>query len=140
MKKYNVNTAMKPHNTIKRSLVRPIDKVELQHMCEWVYSIACKGCNATYIGEMKRTHTGDAFANANCGPLAGPRTFKNLERICISFVDKIDKVTGRIEVFCSNCDMTHKIPVLEMDTPPNCTTESLLLREFTVISHIRRNA
>ena len=27
MKKYNVNTAMKPHNTIKRSLVRSKDKV-----------------------------------------------------------------------------------------------------------------
>ena len=55
MKKYNVNTAMKPHNTIKRSLVRPKDKVEPQKMCEGVYSITCKNCNATYIGEMKRT-------------------------------------------------------------------------------------
>ena len=55
MKKYNVNTAMKPHNTIKRSLVRPKDKVEPQEMCEGVYSITCKNCNATYIGEIKRT-------------------------------------------------------------------------------------
>ena len=55
MKKYNVNTAMKPHNTIKRSLVRPKDKVEPQKVCEGVYSITCKNCNATYIGETKRT-------------------------------------------------------------------------------------
>ena len=55
MKKYNVNTATKPHNTIKRSLVRPKDKVEPQKMCEGVYSIACKNCNATYIRETKHT-------------------------------------------------------------------------------------
>ena len=50
MKKYNVNTAMKPHNTIKRSL-----EDEPQKMCEGVYFITCKNCNATYIGETKRT-------------------------------------------------------------------------------------
>ena len=55
MKKYNVNTAMKSHNTIKRSLVRPKDTIEPQKMCEGVYSITCKNCNATYIGETKRT-------------------------------------------------------------------------------------
>ena len=55
MKKYKVNTAMKPHNTIKRSLVRPKDKVEPRKMCEGVYSITGKNCNATYIGETKRT-------------------------------------------------------------------------------------
>ena len=42
MNKYNVNTDMKPHNTIKRSLVRPKDKVEPQKMCKGVYSITCK--------------------------------------------------------------------------------------------------
>ena len=50
-----VNTAMKPDNTIKRSLVRPKDRVEPQKVCEGVYSITCKNCNATYIGETKRT-------------------------------------------------------------------------------------
>ena len=49
------NTAMKPHNTIKRSLVRSKDKLEPRKMCEGVYSITCKNCNATYIGETKRT-------------------------------------------------------------------------------------
>ena len=53
MQKYNLNTAMKPHNTIKRSLLRPKDKVEPQKMCEGVYSITCKNCNVTYIGETK---------------------------------------------------------------------------------------
>ena len=53
MKKFKLNTAMKPHNTIKRSLVRPKDKVEPQKMCERLYSIACKNCNA--IGETKCT-------------------------------------------------------------------------------------
>ena len=51
MKKYNVYTAMKPHNTIKRSLVRPKDKVEPQTMLEGVFSVTCKNCSATYIGE-----------------------------------------------------------------------------------------
>ena len=55
MMKYKANTAMKRHNTIKRSLVRPKDKVEPHKMCEGVYSIACKNCNATYIGETKLT-------------------------------------------------------------------------------------
>ena len=49
MKKYKVSTAMKPHNTIKRS------KVKSQKMCEGMYSIACENCNATYIGETKCT-------------------------------------------------------------------------------------
>ena len=55
MKKYNVNTAMKPHNTTKRSLVRPQYKVEPLKVCEGVYSITYNNCNATYIGETKRT-------------------------------------------------------------------------------------
>ena len=55
MKKYKVNTAMKPHNTIKRSLVRPKDKVEPQEMYEGVFSVTCNNCNATYIGETRRT-------------------------------------------------------------------------------------
>ena len=50
-----VTTPSKGHNTIKRSLVRPKDKLEPQKMCEGVYSITCKNCNATYIGETKRT-------------------------------------------------------------------------------------
>ena len=54
MKNYKMNTAMKPHNTIKRSLVTPKDKVERQKMCERVYSIVCN-CNDRYIGETKRT-------------------------------------------------------------------------------------
>ena len=49
MKKYNVNTPLKPHNTTKNSLVRPKHKnVELQQMCERMYSLACKNCYATY--------------------------------------------------------------------------------------------
>ena len=75
MKNYKVNTAMKPHNTIKRSLVRPKDKVEPQKMCEGVYSITCKNCNATYIGETKRTlgthikeHKEDAEKASACRP------------------------------------------------------------------------
>ena len=75
MKKYKVNTAMKPHNTIKRSLVRPKDKVEPQKMCEGVYSITFKNCKATYIGETKRTlgthikeHKEDAEKASACRP------------------------------------------------------------------------
>ena len=75
MKKYNANTAMKPHNTIKRSLVRPKEKVEPQKMCERVYSITCKNCNAKYIGETKRTlethikeHKEDVEEASTCRP------------------------------------------------------------------------
>ena len=70
MKKYNVITAMKPHNTIKRSLVRPNDRIEPQKMCEVVYSITCKNCNATYIGETKRA----------LGTLASKNTKKTLRK------------------------------------------------------------
>ena len=52
MKKYKVNTA---YSLTSWSLVRPKDKVEPQKMCKGVYSITCKNCNATYIGETKRT-------------------------------------------------------------------------------------
>ena len=80
MKKYNVNTAMKPHNTIKRSLERPKDKVEPQKICEGVYSIMCKNCNATYIGETKRTigtHIKEHKEDAEKGSASRPYTRSN---------------------------------------------------------------
>ena len=62
MKKYKVNTAMKPHNTIKRSVVSPKDKVEPQKMREGVYFITYKNCNATKctLGTSIKEHKEDA--------------------------------------------------------------------------------
>ena len=51
MKKRKVSTAMRPHTTLRRLLVRPKDKVEPR---EGVYTIDCKNCEKKYVGETKR--------------------------------------------------------------------------------------
>ena len=45
---------MCPHTTLRRLLVRPKDKVELDEQGELVYQIPCKNCGAEYIGETGR--------------------------------------------------------------------------------------
>ena len=42
---------MRPHTTLRRLLVHPKDKVELEEQGELVYQIPCKNCGAEYIGE-----------------------------------------------------------------------------------------
>ena len=54
LKKYGVATAMLPHTTLRRLLVHPKDKVELEEQGELVYQIPCKNCGAEYIGETGR--------------------------------------------------------------------------------------
>ena len=54
LKKYGVATAMRPHTTLRRLLVHPKDKVELEEQGELVYQIPCKNCGAEYIGETGR--------------------------------------------------------------------------------------
>ena len=45
---------MRPHTTLRRLLVQPKDKVELEEQGELVYQIPCKNCGAEYIGETGR--------------------------------------------------------------------------------------
>ena len=45
---------MRPHTTLRRLLVHPKDKVELEEQGELVYQIPCKNCGAEYIGETGR--------------------------------------------------------------------------------------
>ncbi len=54
MKKHKINTAMKPHTTLKQLLVHPKDKPEITEVGENVYEIPCHSCDATYIGETGR--------------------------------------------------------------------------------------
>ena len=54
LKKYGVATTMRPHTTLRRLLVHPNDKVELEEQDELVYQIPCKNCGAEYIGETGR--------------------------------------------------------------------------------------
>ena len=54
LKNYNISTAMKPHNTLRNQLVHPKDKREPQNSTDVVYSIPCKNCNLSYIGETGR--------------------------------------------------------------------------------------
>jgi hypothetical protein len=51
MKKRNINTAMKPLQTIRSLVVHPKDKTEAK---EGVYIIECNSCEQVYIGETKR--------------------------------------------------------------------------------------
>ena len=55
LKKYGVATTMRPHTTLRRLLVHPKDKVELEEQGELVYQIPCKNCGAEYIGGDRKT-------------------------------------------------------------------------------------
>ncbi len=53
-KKHQVNVALKPANSIRRTLVAPKDKSPPQQVCGIVYQIGCVDCKASYIGESGR--------------------------------------------------------------------------------------
>ncbi len=53
-KKYNINTAMRPTNTLKSLLVHPKDKKDIKQTSDVIYDIPCKTCNMSYIGETGR--------------------------------------------------------------------------------------
>ena len=54
LKKYNIQSTMKPCNTIRQNLVRPKDKRPLSDNAGVVYNIACKQCPGRYVGETGR--------------------------------------------------------------------------------------
>ena len=54
LKKYSIQTAMKPAQTLRQCLVRPKDKRPLMDTVEAVYKIPCKQCPKSYIGETGR--------------------------------------------------------------------------------------
>ena len=54
LKKYNIQSQMKPFNTIRQHVVHPKDKRTLQEKAGVVYNIPCKQCPGRYIGETGR--------------------------------------------------------------------------------------
>ena len=60
MKKYGVATAIKPHSTLRSSVIpdSPKRQCEMSKQGELVYQIPCQSCNSSYIGE-----TGRLFKN-----------------------------------------------------------------------------
>ena len=53
-RKYDITTAMKPLNTIRKELVHPKDKIDQMKTSGVVYKVPCKDCDAVYIGETGR--------------------------------------------------------------------------------------
>ncbi len=53
MKTYNISTAMKTHSTLCNLLVHPKDRREPLNCTDVVYSIPCKNCDLTYVGELE---------------------------------------------------------------------------------------
>ena len=53
-KKYNIQTAMKPYNTLKRLLVHPKDKRDVAQTSDCVYKVPCMSCDKAYVGETGR--------------------------------------------------------------------------------------
>ena len=53
-KKHHIQTAMKPHMTLRKLLVHPKDKRELLENSGVVYRVQCTGCDQAYIGETAR--------------------------------------------------------------------------------------
>ncbi|XP_072018311.1 uncharacterized protein [Amphiura filiformis] len=52
MKNYNISTAMKPHNTLRKQLVHPKDKRDPNNTTDAVYKIPCMNCELSYIGKL----------------------------------------------------------------------------------------
>jgi len=52
--KYEVNSYLKPYNTLKSLLVRPKDKPQKEKMCGVVYQLECQDCSSRYVGETAR--------------------------------------------------------------------------------------
>lgn len=55
MRKYNINTVVKPYTKLRQLLVHPKDKIEQDKKCNVIYEIPCKSCNKTYVGETGRS-------------------------------------------------------------------------------------
>ena len=53
-RKHNIATAVKPHQTLRQTLVHPKDKKTLNEQSGIVYKIPCKDCDQVYIGETGR--------------------------------------------------------------------------------------
>ena len=53
-KKHQVNTAVKPHRTLRQILVHPKDKRESTKTGNCIYEIPCQNCDHSYIGETAR--------------------------------------------------------------------------------------
>ncbi|XP_060074957.1 uncharacterized protein LOC132554659 [Ylistrum balloti] len=51
---HGIATAMKPHKTLRNTLVHPKDKITKENVAECIYKIGCKNCDASYIGETGR--------------------------------------------------------------------------------------
>ena len=54
MRKYDIETPVRPLNTLRRALVHPKDKIETNDKCGTVYKIPCHNCDKVYIGESAR--------------------------------------------------------------------------------------
>ncbi|XP_072021371.1 uncharacterized protein [Amphiura filiformis] len=53
-KKHKVDTAMKPHQTLRRILVHPKDKREKEKTGNCIFEIGCQNCDQSYVGETSR--------------------------------------------------------------------------------------
>ncbi|XP_071947575.1 uncharacterized protein [Antedon mediterranea] len=53
-KEFGINTAMKPHTSLRQLLVHPKDQVDKLEVANCVYEISCSNCDHTYIGETGR--------------------------------------------------------------------------------------
>ncbi|XP_071947577.1 uncharacterized protein [Antedon mediterranea] len=53
-KEFGINTAMKPHTSLRQLLVHPKDQVDKLKGANCVYEISCSNCDHTYIGETGR--------------------------------------------------------------------------------------
>ena len=53
-KKHKVDTAMKPHKTLRQTLVHPKDKRDTLKTGNCIYEIDCKNCDLSYVGETSR--------------------------------------------------------------------------------------
>ena len=51
---HQISTAVRPHTSLRKMLVHPKDKIDIENVTGCVYEIPCHNCAKTYIGETGR--------------------------------------------------------------------------------------
>ena len=51
---HQISTAVRPHTSLRKMLVHPKDKIDIDNVTGCVYEIPCHNCEKTYIGETGR--------------------------------------------------------------------------------------
>ena len=96
-RKHNIDTAIRPVNTLRERLVHPKDKMDKGETGEVVYQIPCKNCDSKYIGETSRlfkTRLGEHRREAEA--VSKERKYTRSEKVTASKIYNKSAITDHV--------------------------------------------